>query len=65
MAYLKGPKNTPHKKPSGERRCSGRVGSPCSKYDIRRVTLVTNPVGPENQKVSDTKMYIGYSKLMS
>ena len=35
---------TPPIKTGDELRCSGRVSSPCSTSDTRRVNLVTNPV---------------------
>jgi hypothetical protein len=43
-------------KTGGELRCSGRVSSPCSTSDTRRVNLVTNPV-ISHERGKDQEMF--------
>jgi hypothetical protein len=47
----------------GELRCSGRVGSSCSTSDIRRVTLVTNPVHCEGYSISMLHLFSEFSQF--
>jgi hypothetical protein len=50
-------------KTGGELMCSGRVGSSCSTYNTRRVTLVTNTVKSHECPYSYSKTYLFCASL--